>query len=177
MTHLEKIQQERRMAMFMFMTLTKAANEWTEWIETISVRETKHWLKVYKNAGNNVKEQLQKAMGEEGYASFEDDAFMWGDMMDAIRKSTSVEQKQECILIIKEYLAGNIKTLDDSTELQLTEAGMSEHACLMLKNHSIETVGDLKGYIKTNGHKEFAKLKGVGGAVLVESLGVLSKYF
>lgn len=174
---LEKIYQERRLALFMFSTLMKAANEWTEWIESISVRRAKHWLTVYKNAGNQVRKELEGAMGADGFEAFEEDAFIWGDLMNAIRKSDSSEKKQECLLIIKEYLAGGIKTLDDSSALPLSEAGMTPHACKMLENHNISTVGDLKGYIKANGHKEFANLKGIGGAVLIESVGVMANYF
>lgn len=177
MTELEKLQQKRRLSLFMFMTLTKAANEWTDFIDTISTRDVKHWLNVYKNAGNNVSKNLERAMGEDGYSSFEEDAIIWGDLMDAIRKSDSTEKKHECLLIIKEYLAGGIKTMDDLSGLTLSEAEMSDHARLILENYDLKTVGDLRNYIKTVGHKEFSRLKGVGGAVLIETLGVMAKYF
>jgi hypothetical protein len=98
---------ERQLAICFFLSLSRAARDWSWVLKGMSKGEAKARLLTLHNAEKDLSNLLVRELGKEALDAFGDDAAMWTDVLSLLSKGTTSE-KERFYCFLKAYMAGEI---------------------------------------------------------------------
>lgn len=106
---------ERQLAICFFLSLSRAARDWSWVLKGMVQHEAKARLSTLHNAEKALSNFLVKELGQEALDGFSDDAAMWTDVLSLLSKGNA-EEKERFYCFLKAYMAGEI--MDVSEEIK-----------------------------------------------------------
>lgn len=104
---------ERQINLFMWMNLTKQSWEWMEGLKGMTNKEVKHKFNIAYNANKNLISIIESTLTPELCEQFWNDSEYFSKVLEQIRKADTPEKKQDLILIMREYVDGNLTIKED----------------------------------------------------------------
>lgn len=103
---------ERQLAICFFLSLSRAARDWSWVLKGMSKGEAKARLLRLHNAEKDLSNLLVRELGKEALDAFGDDAAMWTDVLSLLSKGSAVE-RDRFYRFLKAYMAGELLELDE----------------------------------------------------------------
>lgn len=102
---------DRFISIFMFWNLFKQADAWSSGLIGMTNKRMKQKFQIAMNANRNLLDEMEKELAlddPENIEKFWEDSEYFSKALEMIRKAETPDKKQEMILLMREYLNGNV---------------------------------------------------------------------
>lgn len=106
---------ERQLAIHFYLSLSRAANDWSWVLKGMMKGEGKARLLALHNAEKDLRMFFIRELGEQARDGFTEDAAMWSDVLMLLKKGNA-EDKNKFLMFLKAYMAGEIVLQEDSNQ-------------------------------------------------------------
>lgn len=103
----------------MYMNLQKQAYEWMEAIKGMTNKEVKRKFNLAYNANKNFMSSIEAALPGELTEQFWNDSEYFSQVLEYIRKAKTPDEKQNLILLMREFTNGTLKIIEDGNHTEI----------------------------------------------------------